>query len=538
MKRKTNHGLDASNGLDASFIMPPGLRERIRESGKTDTLVSEQVHLLYSNLPASIISSVLLAIILVYIQSAVISSGLLAGWSIVLCAVLLSRAGLFYAWKRSVGKTSVIDTSRWLEWFRISVIITGLVWGGGGVLLAPSGDIGHKVYVTFVLAGLCAGASATLAIDRVSIYGFLFTILTPQILFLFNEGDIVSFGMGSMCVLFLLFLLVSASQLRLRLEENFHLRHNAIESESRFRYMLESSPIAARIVDAVTNRVIFANKSYISLIGSTREQVIGIDPSTYYADAEDYDESMEQLRNGRHVVNKLIKLQYADASAWTKWVLASYFAVDYQNKPAILGWFYDITDRKVMQDRVEHMAYHDALTGLPNRTLFDDRIQQSIANAEREQSVLALLFLDLDNFKPVNDQHGHGIGDLLLMAVAKRIITQLRKTDSAARVGGDEFVILLPLVKTQENALIISENIRQELEQPFAVEELSLHVSSSIGVAIYPDHASDEKKLLKLADIAMYYAKQEGGNCVRVYHPGMDVDSECFVNTVSESSCS
>ena len=131
------------------------------------------------------------------------------------------------------------------------------------------------------------------------------------------------------------------------------------------------------------------------------------------------------------------------------------------------------------------------------------------------------MFVDLDKFKSVNDQYGHHIGDLLLKYVADRIIGTLRRSDSAARFGGDEFIILLLSVKKEKNALIVAEKIRHVLGQPFEIAGLTLQISASIGVTLYPSHADTEYELMKRADIAMYYAKAEGRNCVKVYHKTM-----------------
>ncbi len=481
-------------------------------------LQTERIYHLYFNLPSAIIISVLLAFILVYVQWTAVSPNRLLGWLAILFIVLLGRVALFFAWKRS---TDTDNQQHWLYWFRVGTALAGIVWGAAGVLLAPSGDISHIVYVTFALAGLGAGGATTLAIDRISVNIFLLSVLSPQIVYLALEQNTITQGMSAMLVLFLLFLLASAWQLRLRLEENIHLRHTATESEARMRQMLEGSPIATRITDALSNKVVFANTSYVSLIESTPDQVIGITPSNYYAHPEEYDDAMAHVRRGENVINKLVEFRSLEEGGWTKWALASFFAVEYQGKPAILGWFYDITDRKIMEDRVEHLAYHDTLTGLPNRYLFSDRLEQAIATAQREQSELALLFVDLDKFKPVNDQYGHHIGDLLLMAVAERIRDCLRRTDSAARLGGDEFVVLLPMIKNEENALKIAENIRRELNRPFHIKGLTLEISSCTGIALYPHHTVDAQHLIELADTAMYHAKEEGRNRVKTYHTGL-----------------
>ncbi|MFA6921900.1 MAG: CHASE domain-containing protein [Gallionella sp.] len=289
------------------------------------------------------------------------------------------------------------------------------------------------------------------------------------------------------------------------------------ESESRFRFILENSPIAVRIASILSSRVVFANQRYAELIASRREAVFGINPKQYYANPQDYVDVIEQLSRGERVTNKLIELHIPNEH--TKWTLASYLQLEYQGEPAVLGWFYDITDRRAMEVQVQHLAHYDPLTDLPNRTLFTDRLQQALSIAKRDKAHLALMFIDLDKFKPINDTLGHDVGDMVLKEVAKRIQTCLRESDTVARIGGDEFVVLLPVMEATQNALGVAEKIRHSLNQPFELVNRTLNISSSTGVVIYPEHGSDEKQLIKNADTAMYCAKAAGRDCVKIYHP-------------------
>ncbi len=485
-----------------------------------DSLQAEQIRLLYANLPMSIVLNAFLALTLAGIQSQLVTTLHLVVWLSVFSLVLLGRTLLLIAWKRS--KVEVHDNARhWIFWFRLSVTATGIVWGAGAILLSPPENIVHQVYVAFVLAGLCAGGITSLSIDRISVIGFLLPILLPFITFFVWQGDTIHKSMSGIVLLFLIFIAASARQAGLTLHENFHLRSKAAEDELRFRLMLEFSPIATRITDRTTHKVMFANKSYIKLIGAKSDQVIGIDPTQYYANQEDYADILEQLNKGEHITNRLVELVVNDDMRTSKWVLASYLQIEYQDEPAILGWLYDITDRKQMEEKVQHLAHHDPLTGLPNRILLDDRLQQSLTIAERENTSVALMFVDLDKFKPVNDSYGHKIGDLMLQAVAKRIRKCLRKSDSVARIGGDEFVILLPEVGDSKGALEVAEKIHISLNQPFDLAGLKLHISSSIGIAIYPEHATEEQQLIHHADTAMYYAKKNGKDNVQLYEPRM-----------------
>lgn len=164
-------------------------------------------------------------------------------------------------------------------------------------------------------------------------------------------------------------------------------------------------------------------------------------------------------------------------------------------------------ERQQMQDRLQHMAQYDQLTGLPNRGLLCDRMKVALATARREQGRWALLYLDLDKFKQVNDTLGHDVGDLLLQEVAKRLKQCMRESDTVARVGGDEFVVLLQRISLPEQAMLVAEKIRSDLNQPFAIDGHILNIIPSIGIALYPEHGDDEQQLLKHADQAMYLAK-------------------------------
>ena len=168
------------------------------------------------------------------------------------------------------------------------------------------------------------------------------------------------------------------------------------------------------------------------------------------------------------------------------------------------------------REAIRHLAQHDGLTGLPNRALFADRLQQAVAQAQRDQSRLAVMFVDLDNFKPINDTYGHQVGDSLLTTVAQRMQACVRNADTVGRVGGDEFVVLLPWVQTQQDASVVAEKICDSINKVMLIDGHSLVISASVGVAIYPDHAKEQFSLLRQADAAMYMAKNMGGNQVRI----------------------
>ncbi len=186
---------------------------------------------------------------------------------------------------------------------------------------------------------------------------------------------------------------------------------------------------------------------------------------------------------------------------------------DHQFRIAIA---HDITERKLMEQQLHYIAGHDPLTELPNRALLFGRLQTSLGLARREGSHLSLLFIDIDGFKHVNDSYGHLVGDKLLKNIAQRLRDCVRKSDTVGRFGGDEFVVVLNGIDSFDNVLVITENIRAQLEKTYQFDDLNLQLSPSIGVARYPDNGDDEQQLLQYADQAMYRAKNAGGNRVDV----------------------
>jgi len=177
----------------------------------------------------------------------------------------------------------------------------------------------------------------------------------------------------------------------------------------------------------------------------------------------------------------------------------------------------DITERRQHEDTIHHLAYHDALTGLPNRVLLNDRLGQALASANRTGTRGALMILDLDRFKDINDTLGHSMGDLLLKAVSERLTGLLRKSDTVARMGGDEFVLLLPSIATAESAAMTAAKIITAFNEPFDCNGHILSVTASIGIADFPDNGEDTETLLKNADIALYRVKEAGKNDFQRY---------------------
>jgi diguanylate cyclase (GGDEF)-like protein len=183
----------------------------------------------------------------------------------------------------------------------------------------------------------------------------------------------------------------------------------------------------------------------------------------------------------------------------------------------MIGVSQDITERKRQEEEARFLAYHDTLTGLPNRRLLDDRLRQAVFAAQRRDARVALMVIDLDQFKQVNDALGHRAGDSVLREVANRIAGCLRKADTLARHGGDEFVVVIPDVHQDGDCQVVAEKILRALVPPFHVDGRDFTIGASIGLSLYPVDAGDGEALLRNADAAMYRAKQLGRNNFRFY---------------------
>ena len=194
----------------------------------------------------------------------------------------------------------------------------------------------------------------------------------------------------------------------------------------------------------------------------------------------------------------------------------------------------EISERRALEKQLTHLAFHDALTGLPNRSLFTDRLQRAIAEAEREKESVVVMFIDLDDFKKVNDSFGHHVGDKVIQGAAMRLKKCLRDIDSIARLGGDEFTLLVPHVGDHEDIEVIARRLIESLDDPIVVEGTDFRMSMSIGISVYPNDASNEDSLLRNADTAMYFAKHTRGPSYKFYLQDMGTSPSKRLALVSD----
>lgn len=323
-----------------------------------------------------------------------------------------------------------------------------------------------------------------------------------------------------------------------RLEQaNKEMERRLKRSEQLHRYLINSSLDLIYTLDH-EGRFTFVNDAASTMLGYSRQELIGKHYSTiiHTEDLARIEHVFNERRTGkRSTRGKEARLKHnkrvLPMGASLPFVVTEFSAMgmyetgerDQARFVGTYGVVRDITDRKKAEEAIAFQAYHDLLTGLPNRVLLLDRIAQAISQAKRGTTQVAVMFIDLDNFKFVNDSLGHFAGDKLLQAIAARLKSCLRAVDTSARLGGDEFVLLLPQINGEGDAAMIAEKILDVFQEKFIIGEHELFASLSIGVALYPGDGDVADSLIKNADAAMYHAKNMGRNNYKFYRHMMDV---------------
>ncbi|BCJ88612.1 sensor domain-containing diguanylate cyclase [Effusibacillus dendaii] len=290
------------------------------------------------------------------------------------------------------------------------------------------------------------------------------------------------------------------------------------ESEKQYRLIAEYSADVIRVV-TVDGAITYASPAHHSVLGFEPETFIG--KSIYYMiHPEDFHivkSRFEELFSERQPVSYEVRRKHSNGSyIWLETYVTPVFD-EQGNIFEVVGVSRDVSQRKHAEERLLHLAYHDALTDLPNRRLFKDRVDQAIKNAKRNRLSLAVFYLDCDKFKSINDTFGHDVGDQIIMGFAERIRACVREQDTVGRIGGDEFVVLLPNIQTPNDAVQVANRILESIQEPWQIEDNAFNNTTSIGISLYPTDGEDPETLIKQADRALYMAKQAGGNTFRFY---------------------
>ncbi|MCG2581340.1 MAG: diguanylate cyclase [Marinobacter sp.] len=299
------------------------------------------------------------------------------------------------------------------------------------------------------------------------------------------------------------------------------------EMETRlFGAILIASPDPIYVLD-LEGRFIYANKATADLFALRPEAIIG--KSTFdlgFPFASDFQRNLKKVIDDQSTYRGKLVHTFASGQGERFEYLLAPVLDEHRNTEATVCIFRDVTERAIAEEKIWHNAHHDLLTGLPNRRLFLDRLEQEVKHAKRSSLPLALLFMDLDGFKEVNDSLGHEAGDRVLCDVAERLADCVREDDTVARLGGDEFTVILTAAKRREDVEYVAQTIIDALAMPFQTALQAVQISASIGISFYPQDASSPVALLKNADRAMYNAKESGSNRMCFYGTSDKTDGQ------------
>jgi diguanylate cyclase (GGDEF)-like protein/PAS domain S-box-containing protein len=293
------------------------------------------------------------------------------------------------------------------------------------------------------------------------------------------------------------------------------------ESEEKYRSLFEGSRDAIYIA-ASDGQLVDANQAFLDLFGYTREEIIHSNAKQAYASVKDQKIFKQAIQEKGSIRDFAIQLRKKDGTIMDCLLSVTTKKGDDGNIIEYNGIVRDISAYKKAQEMIHYMAYHDPLTGLPNRVLFNDRLDMALARAQRSGKKVAVMMLDIDKFKSINDKWGHETGDKLLKSVADRIGHVLRKSDTIARMGGDEFLVIVPETERPEDVATVAQKILGVFQIPFDCNSFKQSSSTSIGVAMYPKDGDNSEVLIRCADIAMYSAKAKGGNSFCIYTPEIE----------------
>ncbi|MDQ7011366.1 MAG: EAL domain-containing protein [Mariprofundaceae bacterium] len=531
-------------------------------------LAAEQVGFIYQQLPGSLYASLAVATVLIIALWNHVSHPLLASWA---GAYVLVTAWRLTVHKRYIQTSPAPEEAhRWCSRFMSGAALAGVIWGAAGYVLMPPESPGHQILVILVLAGVLVVASQSLAAIFTAFVVFSLPTLLPAIAWLLQQNTPLHLAMAMMVSFFLVIMILLARGLNSTLSESFRLRFENIDLvaqlETEISHHRRSEAITRRhntVLKQLANGEALSDilKSINDMIEEqlpeTISSILMLDESgrhLYTTSAPRLPRAYNAAIDGTPIGpaagscgtaawhNKMVIVEdiatdplwkdYRDLAlahdlkaCWSMPIRNSHgkvigtFAL-YYRQPRSPG----DADIALIQStahlagiaiehmqaatRMEQLAHTDPLTGLPNRALFMDRFSQALARARRRKQQLALLFVDLDRFKPINDTLGHEAGDQTLKEIAGRMLACVREMDTVARLGGDEFTILLTDVRHAGDAATVARKIRHAISRPIELQGKRFELGCSIGISLYPKDGEDVDTLLKKADTTMYRAKE------------------------------
>jgi diguanylate cyclase (GGDEF)-like protein/PAS domain S-box-containing protein len=497
-------------------------------SGNFDQQIfSDKLNTLYSSNWLSTAATLLVATVYVGVQLPHHGKHHLLLW---LCALISIYTYRFFLTKRYFKTAPPPEAqAAWLNRFRAASLATGMALGSMVLFFYPYDDVPRQMFAVLLLAGMAAGGLTVLVADPVCFTGFVTSLLFPVIIHAAIKAETFYFFVAMLVVIYLVTILRASRRLNDIVSDSLKLRYENLslvanlekeksQLDNRLGRILNDSSSELYIVDATSLRYLQVNKGSLENLGYTESEMSDMTLHHVIVDLSEIavNELIAPLRTGTKdfITHKAL---HKRKNGSTYPVELRFQLSSQENPPVLVVTALDITERSEAEQKLLHQANFDQLTHLPNRYYMLSYIESAFARARRQRTKVSLLFLDLDNFKDINDTLGHGTGDELLKQVADRMRSLFRETDTAARLGGDEFLILLEGLQQQEQAAVVVNRITQSFKKPFFVNSHEIYTSATIGISTYPDDGISVDLLMQYADTAMYHAKQEGNRHYRFF---------------------
>lgn len=501
----------------------------------------ELVKLLYKQMGSGLLIEALAILSILYILYGIVNQTVLIVWvifSLFVCVLYRPLIGLSFKHSAFNQDKEHHKLSLWLNLYMIGTFLSGITWGALAYFILVEGNLLRQLYEIFLLAGASGvGNSIYSPYRRVFISFIIPTLLPLSIGFFLQGGIFILLGILSLGYMLLMmktsfytnYLLWTSLKLRFEnndLIEDLEKRTKELEKTlSLFKATLDSTTDGILAVDSTRN-VESHNQKFIDLWGLGNLSFIG-KKSQLIANMV-----CHQLKDPEAFVNKINEVyKNSEGETFDELNLADGRIIERYSYPQRIGkqavgrvWsFRDVTHRKQLEDRLLHQACHDSLTKLPNRILLLEKLTEFIETAKQNNTLLAILFIDVDHFKFINDTMGHPFGDKILIRIAKRLVSCINKTSIATRESGDEFVIILNDLHSEVEALMIAKKCLNKIRKPFLINGHNCTATISIGINFFPKDGNDPEALIRNADIAMYHAKELGRN-----------NYQCFTNDLKD----
>jgi len=490
---------------------------------------NEQIAIAYKQAFASIFPLFFGAFVVLSLFYKTHLSGFVLLWFSIVIVTLIWRIWLLNDYRRNFHR---FDYSIWERRFKYVMYSSALIWGSSAFFIFQTPEHLHHLFIIFLLTGIASVASGTLASLLGLTVVFLSFLLTPVFIVMGFNGEFEVQMMGVLVLAFYMLLVSAAKRINANIMDALRSKilhqkaANALAiSEERFETIFKEAPIGIFYYD--TDLIVMeTNNEMLQALQIPRETMIGLDLKAL-SDTRLFEALNLSVNGQKGFYEGPYTSTFVELNMWVSLRTSPIYDAERRLIGGV-GIVSDITERMNAEEKIKHQAYFDTLTNIPNRALLKDRVDQSLAHYRRYGSLIAIMFLDLDHFKSINDSLGHYVGDMLLIETATRLSRICREGDTVARLGGDEFIILLnelgndPMIAATR-AETVAEKIHEIFSTPFDIGMAEpISTSSSVGIVLVSSKDQTSDDLLKFADTAMYQAKKEGRNTTRFYQEEMD----------------